>query len=152
MEVTEETNGREPFHHSQQIPPNPPSVEAAYKRKCIELKRRLNEIETHNDDLRLRNARGSRYIQKMRLESCMLLERLAMLTGEGEGRVANERNPELRANAMALMDESGSYLEDSYAGNHLNNTHATDSRRETVAQGYLDDASDGSTEGHPPTV
>src|SRR5215471_6813203 len=64
-----------------QPPPNPPSIEAAYKRKCIELKKRLSEIEAANDAMRARNAQGHRYIQKMRLESCMLLERLAVLTG-----------------------------------------------------------------------
>ncbi|KAI5296847.1 hypothetical protein KEM55_005497, partial [Ascosphaera atra] len=64
--------------------PNPPSVEAAYKRKCIELKKRLKEVEATNEELRYRNLRGRRYIEKMRLESCILLERLSVLMGMKE--------------------------------------------------------------------
>lgn len=62
---------------------NPPSVEAAYKRKCIALKKRLGELEDENELMRVRNKRGWQYIQKMRLESCILLERLAESTGMG---------------------------------------------------------------------
>ncbi|KAK7516662.1 uncharacterized protein IWZ02DRAFT_454765 [Phyllosticta citriasiana] len=57
--------------------PLPPSVEAAYYRKCIELKRRLNEIEANNDAARLRKLRVDRSIMKLRLERAFLLERLA---------------------------------------------------------------------------
>lgn len=57
--------------------PLPPSVEAAYYRKCIELKRRLNEIEANNDAARLRKHRVDRSIMKLRLERAFLLERLA---------------------------------------------------------------------------
>lgn len=56
--------------------PLPPSVEAAYYRKCIELKRRINEIEASNDELRLRKARTERGILKLRLERAFLLEQL----------------------------------------------------------------------------
>ncbi|KAI5281566.1 hypothetical protein KEM54_003179 [Ascosphaera aggregata] len=66
------------------ILPNPPSVEAAYRQKCIMLKRRLKQVEATNEDLRLRNLRGRRYIEKMRLESCILLERLSALMGMKE--------------------------------------------------------------------
>lgn len=59
------------------IPPTlPPSVEEAYKKKCIELKRRLNEVEESNDTYRLRKVRLMRGIRKMRLERAFLLENL----------------------------------------------------------------------------
>lgn len=58
-------------------PPLPPSVEAAYKKKCIELKRRLIEVDEDNDAKRLRIARLHRGIRKMRLERAYLLEALA---------------------------------------------------------------------------
>ena len=62
---------------SPAIPPTlPPSVEEAYKKKCIELKRRLNEVEESNDVYRLRKVRLLRGIQKMRLERAILLETL----------------------------------------------------------------------------
>jgi len=54
----------------------PPSVEAAYYKKCIELKRRLNEIEANNDKMRLAISRHNRAIKKMRLERAILLDGL----------------------------------------------------------------------------
>lgn len=57
-------------------PTLPPSVEEAYKKKCIELKRRLNEVEESNDVYRLRKIRLERGIRKMRLERAILLEAL----------------------------------------------------------------------------
>ncbi|KIW02473.1 uncharacterized protein PV09_06279 [Verruconis gallopava] len=57
--------------------PLPPSVETAYYRKCIELKRRINEIEENNDTLRVKKMRIERAILKMRLERAMLLEQIA---------------------------------------------------------------------------
>lgn len=57
------------------VPPTlPPSVEEAYKKKCIELKRRMNEVEESNDAFRLRKVRLMRGIRKMRLERAFLLE------------------------------------------------------------------------------
>jgi hypothetical protein len=55
-------------------PPLPPSVEEAYRKKCIELKRRMTEVEESNDAFRLRKARLTRGIRKMRLERAYLLE------------------------------------------------------------------------------
>ncbi|KAF2112635.1 hypothetical protein BDV96DRAFT_497425 [Lophiotrema nucula] len=54
----------------------PPSVETAYYRKCIELRRRINDIEENNDGTRLRIKRLNRAVIKMRLERAFLLEQL----------------------------------------------------------------------------
>ncbi|KAH7063777.1 hypothetical protein FB567DRAFT_154804 [Paraphoma chrysanthemicola] len=54
----------------------PPSVEAAYYRKCIDLRRRINNIEESNDSTRQRILRLNRGVQKMRLERAFLLEQL----------------------------------------------------------------------------
>ncbi|KAL2188453.1 hypothetical protein L209DRAFT_763176 [Thermothelomyces heterothallicus CBS 203.75] len=63
------------------IPPAlPPSVEEAYRRKCIQLKQRTNEVEEANDAARLRLARLKRQVEKMRLERAFLLEQLARRT------------------------------------------------------------------------
>jgi len=61
-------------------PPLPPSVEEAYRRKCIQLKQRMNEVEEANDASRLRIIRMERSVQKMRLERAFLLEQLAKRT------------------------------------------------------------------------
>ena len=57
--------------------PLAPSVEKAYYRKCIQLKRRLNEVETANEEARTRRVRLDRAIMKMRLERAFLLEQLS---------------------------------------------------------------------------
>lgn len=61
-------------------PTLPPSVEEAYRRKCIQLKQRLNEVEEANDASRVRLVRIQRGIEKMRLERSFLLEQLAKRT------------------------------------------------------------------------
>ncbi|KAA8650730.1 uncharacterized protein ATNIH1004_003418 [Aspergillus tanneri] len=118
---------------------NPPSVEVAYKRKCIALKKRLSEIESENELMRLRNRRGWQYIQKMRLESCILLERLAKVTGMAEEAQAGV-NPELRARAAAMMSNI-STLNGSGAG--------TDEPGKNAA--FYEDETEGSSDEQPPT-
>ena len=56
--------------------PLAPSVEKAYYRKCIELKRRLNEVEAANDELKVKRLCLDRGIMKMRLERAFLLDEL----------------------------------------------------------------------------
>ncbi|KAF2768031.1 hypothetical protein EJ03DRAFT_135033 [Teratosphaeria nubilosa] len=56
--------------------PLAPSVEKAYYRKCIQLKRRLNEVEAANDEAKLRRTRLERGIMKMRLERAFLLKEM----------------------------------------------------------------------------
>ncbi|KAH8805679.1 putative HMG box-containing protein C10F6.08c [Xylogone sp. PMI_703] len=61
-------------------PPLPPSVEESYRRKCVQLKQRMNEVEEANDASRLRLVRMQRAIEKMRLERAFLMEQLAKRT------------------------------------------------------------------------
>ncbi|KAL8662367.1 MAG: hypothetical protein Q9202_004762 [Teloschistes flavicans] len=60
-------------------PPLPPSVEAAYKKKCVQLKKRMIELDEANDAARRRKMRNIRFINKMRLERAYLLEKLCEL-------------------------------------------------------------------------
>ncbi|KAF4121348.1 HMG protein [Geosmithia morbida] len=61
-------------------PPLPPSVEEAYRRKCVQLKNRTNEVEESNDAARLRLSRIKRQVEKLRVERAFLLEQLAKRT------------------------------------------------------------------------
>jgi solute carrier family 25 phosphate transporter 3 len=122
--------------------PNPPSIELAYKKKCIQLKKRLNEIEAENELVRARNKRAKLYVAKMRLETCIMLERLATVTGmldeaasagaaggsgqQGGGQISAE----LRAKAAAIV---------------------TSAHAQSI-QGVMDDETEGSSEEQPPTV
>ncbi|KAI0971847.1 hypothetical protein F4678DRAFT_432272 [Xylaria arbuscula] len=62
-------------------PPSlPPTVEEAYRRKCIQLKERSKEIEDENDAYKLRLSRLKRQIQKLRLERALLLDQISKRT------------------------------------------------------------------------
>ncbi|KAJ5112654.1 hypothetical protein N7532_000699 [Penicillium argentinense] len=117
---------------------NPPSVEIAYKRKCIALKKRLAEVEAENELMRTRSRRGWQYIQKMRLESCMLLERLAKVTGMTEEAQAGAGDPELRARAVAMMSNVASM-------NGLGGNASAGNGN------YVEDETEGSSDEQPPT-
>ena len=62
----------------------PPSVEAAYYRKCIELKRRVNEIESNNDKMRTNIERSHRACDKLRLERNVLIAEITRQTAQKE--------------------------------------------------------------------
>ncbi|KAB5570552.1 hypothetical protein GE09DRAFT_1283632 [Coniochaeta sp. 2T2.1] len=61
-------------------PPLPPTVEEAYRRKCVQLKQRTKEVENANEAAHLRLNRMKRQVEKMRLERAFLLEQLARRT------------------------------------------------------------------------
>lgn len=70
-----------PFIPADQVPlqrnaPLAPSQELAYREKCIQLKRRLMEIEAENDTKRARIAREKQLQMKMRLNRAILMEKL----------------------------------------------------------------------------
>ncbi|KAJ5463954.1 hypothetical protein N7475_007089 [Penicillium sp. IBT 31633x] len=140
------------------IPPaNPPSVEIAYKRKCIALKKRLAEVEAENELMRTRNRRGSQYIQKMRLETCMLLERLAKVTGMADEAKTGAANPELRARAAAIMNTTtpqggvGALLEDETEGSSDEQPRTPEERPLRVKRSRKSNAAgiDGQDDDHP---
>ena len=126
-------------------PPNPPSVEAAYKRKCIALKKRLNEIEAENEAMRTRNVRGHRYIQKMRLESAMLLQRLSVVTGMAEDQVPGRNRSQSGARPLANEINTSEVGGNGAAGNGGGN-------KADDPDAFMDDDTEGSSEDHPPTV
>ncbi|KAJ5437574.1 hypothetical protein N7491_004127 [Penicillium cf. griseofulvum] len=71
--------------------------------------------------MRTRNRRGTQYIQKMRLETCMLLERLTKVTGMADEAKTSAANPELRARAAEMINTgaqggAGVLLEDDTEG------------------------------------
>ncbi|KAI1654444.1 hypothetical protein F4813DRAFT_370884 [Daldinia decipiens] len=61
-------------------PALPPTVEEAYRRKCIQLKERTKEIEDETKAYQLRLNRLQRQVQKLRLERAFLLEQVAKRT------------------------------------------------------------------------
>lgn len=59
--------------------PLAPSQEMAYRQKCIDLKRRLSEIEANNDSLHARLNRERHFQDKMRLNRAILLNHMKEL-------------------------------------------------------------------------
>lgn len=60
----------------QRNPPLAPSQELAYRNKCIQLKKRLQEIEANNSQTRARISAEKERIQKQRLLRSILLHQL----------------------------------------------------------------------------
>lgn len=64
---------------SHQNSPLAPSQEMAYRQKCIDLKRRLSEIEANNDSLHQKVKRERHFQDKMRLNRAILLNHMKEL-------------------------------------------------------------------------
>ena len=90
-----------PFPPNAQVPlhkntPLAPSQELAYRQKCIDLRRRLNEITQNNDVMRARISRERAAHDKMRLNRAILLHHLKNVI---DGKPLNEAEAEaLRRN------------------------------------------------------
>ncbi|RMZ83092.1 hypothetical protein DV738_g1184, partial [Chaetothyriales sp. CBS 135597] len=118
---------------AQKTAPLAPSQETAYRKKCIQLKRRLQEIEANNDATRRRIEREKQHIQKMRLNRAILLNHLKLImeapskklspeqlaevgviangAGHPADLVAGQAGPRLR-DGQALLDDSSDESEE----------------------------------------
>lgn len=87
--------------------PLAPSQEAAYRKKCIQLKRRLTEIETNNDATRRRIEQEKQHVQKMRLMRAILLDHLKTIAETPGKKLSPEQLEELglRADGRARVSE-----------------------------------------------
>ena len=70
-----------PLHRNTTLAP---SQELAYRSKCIELRRRLAEIEKQNDETRKRIYRERKAQDKMRLNRAILLHHLKDMVEHGK--------------------------------------------------------------------
>ena len=75
--------------------PLAPSQELAYRKKCIQLKRRLTEIEANNDATKRRIEQETRHVQKMRLMRAILLDHLKNITDTPAKKLTQEQLEEL---------------------------------------------------------
>ena len=74
-------SAKSPFPPASDVPlqrnaPLAPSQELAYRNKCIQLKKRLQEIEANNDHTRRRISAEKERVQKQRLLRSILLHQL----------------------------------------------------------------------------
>jgi non-histone protein 10 len=112
------------------VAPLAPSQEAAYRRKCIQLKKRLVEIETNNDVTRRRIDQEKQHVQKMRLMRAILLDHLKTIAETPGKRLSPAELQELglRADGRARLAEMV----------------AVDGEARPEGEGLLDDSSDES--------
>lgn len=87
----------------QAPPPLPPSVEEAYRRKCVQLKQRISEVDDANDAARLRLARIKRQVEKQRIERAFLLEQLARRTSTNVEDSEGSPSPPPTVSTSALL-------------------------------------------------
>jgi hypothetical protein len=91
--------------------PLAPSQEVAYRQKCIELKRRLSEIEANNDSLRQRLTRERHFQDKMRLNRAILLNHMKELIENPSKHYGqdtmNNGATQSRSRLSGLQDEKG---------------------------------------------
>ncbi|MBA7489777.1 hypothetical protein ES702_00311 [subsurface metagenome] len=119
-----------PLHRN---PPLAPSQELAYRNKCISLKKRLSEIEHHNDLTKKKIGAERERIRKMRLLRAILLNQLKEIMETPGRKFSPEELEKLGiVNGMAEDDE------------HMNN-----SRSRPDGEVLLDDSSDDSEEENP---
>ena len=117
----------------QKNAPLAPSQEAAYRKKCIQLKRRLQEIEADNDAKRRRIEREKQHVQKMRLNRAILLDHLKRIMEAPGKRLSPEQLAEI-----GIVANGAGHLEE-FAG-------PEDLHRLRDGEGLLDDSSNESEE------
>lgn len=128
------TSKASPFPPASEVPlarnpPLAPSQELAYRNKCIQLKRRLTEIETNNDATRKRIATEKERISKMRLLRAILLNQLQEIMEVPGKKLTSEQLKEL-----GIVEES------------------RESTKLKPGEGLLDDSSDESEDEEIPEV
>ncbi|RMD41659.1 hypothetical protein DV735_g3504, partial [Chaetothyriales sp. CBS 134920] len=117
--------------------PLAPSQETAYRKKCIQLKRRLQEIEANNDATRRRIEREKQHIQKMRLNRAILLNHLKLIMEAPSKKLSPEQLAEVGVIANGASHPAD--LVAAQAGPRLRD-----------GQALLDDSSDESEEEPEP--
>lgn len=126
-----------PLHRNA---PLAPTQELAYRKKCIQLKRRLAEIETNNDATRRRIAQEGEHVQKMRLLRAILLNHLNEIMTAPAKKLTHEQLEKLGV----LANGGGNMAE--LAGSGIS-PELQRSRPE--GEGLLDDSSEESDEDEP---
>ena len=134
-----------PFPPASEVPlhrnaPLAPTQELAYRKKCIQLKRRLAEIESNNDSTRKRILQETEHVQKMRLLRAILLNHL----NEIMSAPAKKLTPEQLDRIGVLADGSGNIGE--LAGGAISQDLV---QPRPDGEGLLDDSSEESDEDEP---
>ncbi|KAK3937629.1 hypothetical protein QBC46DRAFT_392268 [Diplogelasinospora grovesii] len=133
------------------VPPAlPPSVEEAYRRKCIQLKQRTNEVEEANNAARLRLLRLKRQVEKMRLERAFLLEQLAKRTSTNVEDSEGSPSPPPTPKEKPLRIKRG-HRKQSTLGNHVGEGGPAAPSSVTGGPSFLNQSSVAGNRTHSPS-
>ena len=100
---------------AQRNPPLAPSQELAYREKCIQLKRRLSEIEASNDEKRRKLDREKRFHDKLRLNRTLLLNHLKQVMEATDKKLSQQELVDMSARMRSgdyIMDETSAESEE----------------------------------------
>lgn len=109
--------------------PLAPSQEAAYRKKCIQLKKRLIEVEVSNDATKRRIEVQKQHVQKMRLMRAILLDHLKQIAETPGKTLSPEELEELKISADSA---------------HLSEIVGVETEPRPDGEALLDDSSDES--------
>ncbi|KAK5196103.1 hypothetical protein LTR99_008089 [Exophiala xenobiotica] len=134
-----------PFPPASEVPvhrnaPLAPTQELAYRKKCVQLKRRLAEIEANNDSTRKRIMQETEHVQKMRLMRAILLNHLQEIMSAPAKRLT----PEQLEKIGVLANGHANLAELAGSGITLEPPHTR-----PEGEGLLDDSSEESDEDEP---
>jgi hypothetical protein len=91
--------------------PLAPSQEMAYRQKCIDLKRRLSEIEANNDSLHQKLKRERHFQDKIRLNRAILLNHMKELVDNPVKRFSQDEMDRItaqsRSRATGMQEDKG---------------------------------------------
>lgn len=117
--------------------PLAPSQEMAYRQKCIDLKRRLSEIETNNDSLHQKLKRERRFQDKMRLNRAILLNHMKELVENPMKRFGPEEMNEITAQSRGRMTAAQDNKGNSFMFDDSSEISSSDEVQE-VSDSYMD--------------
>jgi hypothetical protein len=126
-----------PLHRNA---PLAPTQELAYRKKCIQLKRRLAEIEANNDATRRKIAQETQRVQRLRLHRVILLNRLQDIMNTP----AKKLTPEQVEQLGMLANGTSNVAELAGPG-----VAPELQQRRPDGEGLLDDSSDDTDEEEP---
>ncbi|EHY57895.1 hypothetical protein ABEF95_005987 [Exophiala dermatitidis] len=137
-----------PLHRNA---PLAPTQELAYRKKCIDLRKRLAEIETNNDATRKRIIQETEHLQKMRLLRAVLLNQVKEIMSTPAKQLSAEQLERVRALTNGLDNTLPEYLPP-MASQENQQQQAPAARAAADGEGLLDDSSDESMEDEPEPV
>lgn len=112
--------------------PLAPSQEIAYRQKCIDLKRRLSEIEANNDSIRQRLTRERHFQDKMRLNRAILLNHMKELIEKPSRRFGEDNMEKVGATSRKRMRGSHGDKSNGFAFDDSSDISSSDEVQEVL--------------------